>query len=99
MMPVSRYVNSKWNLFAGVVMLLLGGMIWFNPFDTLIALAFYIGISFIIAGLFYLVSAYELRFGWYLLVGSFDMLVGVVLISNLGITAASLPIIDRKSVV
>ena len=92
-MPVSSYVNSKWNLFAGVIMLLLGLVIWFNPFDTLVALAFYIGISFIFAGLFYLVSSYELRFGWYLLVGSCDLLVGVVLISNLGITASSLPII------
>lgn len=92
-MPVSRYVNSKWNLFAGVVMILLGVMVWFNPFDTLLAMAFYIGFSFIVAGMFYLISAYELRFGWYLLVGSFDMLVGVVLISNLGITAVSLPII------
>lgn len=92
-MPVSRYVNSKWNLFAGVVMMVLGLIIWFNPFDTLLALAFYIGLGFMIAGLFYLISAYELRFGWYLLVGSFDVLVGTVLISNLGITAASLPII------
>lgn len=93
MMPVSRYVNSKWNLFAGVMMIILGLIIWFNPFDTLLALAFYIGLGFIAAGVFYLISSYELRFGWYLLVGSFDILVGFVLISNLGITAASLPII------
>lgn len=92
-MPVSRYVNSKWNLFAGSLMILLGLVIWFNPFDSLLALAFYIGIGFICVGFLYLVSAYELRFGWYLLVGSFDILVGTVLISNLGITAASLPII------
>ena len=92
-MVISRYVNSKWNLFAGIVMMILGAFIWFNPFETLLALAFYIGIGFIFTGIFYLMSAYELRFGWYLLVGSFDTLVGVVLISNIGITAISLPII------
>ena len=89
----SLYANSKWNLFAGVIMIILGLVVWFNPFDTLFALAFYIGLGFIFAGVFYLMSAYELRFGWYLLVGSFDTLVGVVLISNIGITAVSLPII------
>jgi uncharacterized membrane protein HdeD (DUF308 family) len=92
-MVVAKYVNSRWNLFAGVVMILLGLVVWFNPFDTLLALAFYIGLGFIITGFLYLMSAYEQRMGWYLLVGSFDVLVGVVLISNLGITAVSLPII------
>lgn len=92
-MVVSRYANSKWNLFAGIIMVLLGAFVWFNPFDTLVALAFYIGLGFIFAGIFYLMASYDLRFGWYLLVGSFDTLVGVVLISNLGITAASLPVI------
>ena len=92
-MVVSRYVDSKWNLFAGIVMMMLGVFIWFNPFDTLLALAVYIGLGFVFAGIFYLMSAYELKFGWYLLVGSFDVLVGVVLMSNIGITALSLPII------
>lgn len=92
-MVVSRYVNSKWNLFAGILMMILGVFIWFNPFETLVALSFYIGLGFIFTGIFYLLSSYELRFGWYLLVGSFDTLVGFVLISNIGITAASLPII------
>ena len=92
-MVVSRYANSRWKLFAGIVMMLLGLFIWFNPFDTLLALAFYIGLGFVFAGVFYLMSAYELKFGWYLLVGSFDTLVGVVLISNIGITAVSLPVI------
>ncbi|MBE6467733.1 MAG: hypothetical protein E7004_03985 [Alphaproteobacteria bacterium] len=92
-MFVAKYVNGKWNLFAGIIMLLLGLMVWFNPFDTLLALAFYIGVGFIVTGFLYLMSAYEQRMGWYLLVGSFDVLVGVVLISNLGITAVSLPII------
>lgn len=92
-MVVSKYVNSKWNLFAGIIMMILGVFVWFNPFDTLLALAVYIGFGFIFAGIFYLISSYELRFGWYLLVGSFDILVGVVLMSNIGITALSLPVI------
>ena len=92
-MVVSRYADSKWNLFAGIVMIMLGVFVWFNPFDTLVALAVYIGLGFIFVGVFYLMSAYELKFGWYLLVGLFDVLVGTVLMSNIGITALSLPVI------
>ncbi len=85
--------SSKWNLIAGLVMLFLGGVIWVNPLDTMLALAFYIGLGFILAGIFYILASMNIRSGWYLLVGMLDLLVGGILVSNLGVTAASLPII------
>lgn len=92
-MSIAQHTTNKWNLIAGLIMLLLGGIILFNPFGTLLALAFYIGIGFIITGTFYIFSSMEIKSGWYLLVGTLDVVVGLILVSNLGITASSLPII------
>jgi uncharacterized membrane protein HdeD (DUF308 family) len=85
--------SSKWNLVAGIVMLFLGGVIWVNPLDTMLALAFYIGLGFVIAGIFYILASMNIKSGWYLLVGVLDLLVGGILMANLGVTAASLPVI------
>ncbi len=85
--------NARWNLVAGIVMLVLGLFIWFNPFGTMLALAAYIGIGFMLAGLFYIMAFAGIRSGWYLLVGVLDLLVGLILLFNLGVTAASLPVI------
>ena len=92
-MAIVKYRGNKWNLIAGVAMLVLGAFVWFNPFETMLALAFYIGIGFIFAGGFYVMSSVEIKSGWYLLVGALDLIVGVILTANLGVTAATLPII------
>lgn len=91
---VLSYNNpSLWRLVIGVIMILLGLYVWFNPVPSLVALALYIGIAFIVVGAGYIVSSFSYESGWELLVGLLDVLVGIVLVSNLGITAASLPII------
>ncbi len=88
-----RTKSSKWNLIAGLVMLFLGGVIWVNPLDTMLALAFYIGLGFVLVGVFYILASMNIKSGWYLLVGALDLLVGGILVANLGVTAVSLPII------
>ena len=85
--------RSKWNLIAGLVMLFLGGVIGVNPLDTMLALAFYIGLGFVLVGIFYVLASMNIKSGWYLLVGVLDLLVGGILMANLGVTAATLPII------
>ena len=95
-MAVTKFTKSntgRWNLVAGIIMLLLGVFIWFNPFGTMLALAFYLGIGFVLAGGFYIMSSIDIKSGWYLLVGVLDLIVGLILMANLGVTAASLPII------
>ena len=92
-MPAIKLKNAKWNLVAGIVMLILGLVIWFNPFGTMLALAAYIGIGFMLAGVFYVMASLDIKSGWYLLVGVLDLLVGLILLFNLGVTAASLPVI------
>ncbi len=82
-----------WHLVAGVIMALLGVFIWFNPAQTLLALALYIGIVFMVVGVGYFVASFSVRSGWYLSVGILDMLIGFILLANLGVTVVSLPII------
>ncbi len=88
-----RKTAGIWHLIAGILMALLGVFIWLNPAATLLALALYIGIVFIVVGAGYFAASFSFRSGWYLLVGILDILVGIVFVSNLGVSAASLPII------
>lgn len=88
-----RKTAGIWHLIAGMLMALLGVFIWLNPAATLLALALYIGIVFIVVGAGYFAASFSFRSGWYLLVGILDILVGIVFVSNLGVSAASLPII------
>lgn len=90
---ITKLKNPKWNLLAGVIMLLLGIFVWMNPFGTMLALAFYIGLAFVLTGVFYIMASMSIKSGWYLLVGLLDLLLGFILMSNLGITAATLPIV------
>ena len=82
-----------WHLLAGVIMVLLGVYMWFNPQITLMALALYLGIVFIIVGAGYFMASFSNDSGWYMLVGVLDVLVGVVFVANVGVTSISLPII------
>lgn len=84
---------SFWHLIAGIIMAALGVYIWFNPAVTLLALALYLGVAFLIVGAGYFAASFSYSSGWYMFVGLLDMLVGVIFIANLGVTAVSLPII------
>ena len=68
-----------WHLIAGIIMTLLGVYVWFNPF--------------IIVGAGYIAFSFSFQSGWYLLVGLLDIFVGIIFVSNLGVTAETLPII------
>lgn len=84
---------SLWHLVADIIMTLLGIYIWFNPMISLLGLALYLGIAFIVVGLGYISASFSFRSSWYLLVGILDLFVGIIFVANLGITAVSLPII------
>ncbi len=82
-----------WHLAAGVIMVLLGVYVWFNPLTSLLALALYLGVAFIIIGGVYIAASFSFESGWYLFVGILDIFVGLILAANLGITAETLPIV------
>ena len=78
---------------AGALMVVVGLFMWFNPAISLMALALYLGAALIIIGAGYVTSSLEADNGWWTCVGVLDVLIGIVLVSNMGITAATLPII------
>ena len=82
-----------WHLLAGVLMIILGFYVWFNPFVSLIALSLYVGAALIIIGAGYVVSSLSVESGWFMFVGLIDIIIGIILVANIGITAATLPII------
>lgn len=84
---------SIWHLIAGILMAVLGVYVWFNPEVTLVALALYLGVVFIAVGVGYFIASFSFDSGWYMVVGLLDILVGVIFVANLGLTAASMPII------
>lgn len=90
---INKMTCCIWHLVAGLIMVALGVYIWFNPAVTLVALALYLGVVFIIVGAGYISFSFSYKSGWYLLVGIIDILVGVIFVANLGLTAASMPII------
>ena len=84
---------ARWHLTAGVLMVVLGLCVWFNPLAGFLGLALYIGIAFLLVGAGYLAASFSFRSGWFLLVGLLDVFVGLILVANLGVTAATLPMI------
>lgn len=84
---------GKWHLFTGILMMLLGIFMCFNPVETLVAIALYLGIVFVVVGAAYFMASFSIKSGWYLAIGILDIIVGMIMISNLGLSVASLPII------
>lgn len=84
---------GMWHLLAGILMIILGTYVWFNPLVSLIALSLYIGIALMIIGAGYIGSSISIESGWFMFVGVIDIIVGIILVSNLGVSAVTLPVI------
>ncbi|MBQ8870921.1 MAG: DUF308 domain-containing protein [Alphaproteobacteria bacterium] len=82
-----------WHMLAGILMIVLGTYVWFNPFISLMALSLYIGVALIVIGAGYVASSMSLESGWFMFVGVIDVIIGIILVSNLGVSAVTLPII------
>ena len=94
MTEIKKNVKSRKGLiFSSIFMIIAGIMAWIFPDTALLAAAIYLGMMFLIGGFGYLADFYLLRSGWLLAMGLLDILVGGVLILNLGITADSLPML------
>ena len=97
-MCVDSLKTMRWTLITtGVIFIILGVLSLFYPLSSLLSLAFFIGIGFIIAGINHLVPYFTLRGdplrpGWLLPQGIIDILLGVVMLMNIGVTALMIPI-------
>lgn len=56
-----RPVIGIWHLIAGIIMAVLGIYVWFNPVVSLVALALYLGIAFIVVGAGYLAVSFSFQ--------------------------------------
>lgn len=85
--------NNILDLVIGILITVTGFYIWFHPLDTLILVALYLGIVFVLAGGVYIVEYFRKKQIKYLTYGIINAIVGVVLISNGALVATSLSII------
>lgn len=85
--------NSNWLLFVSLIMIVVGLYTWFHPVGAMMALALYLGIILILVGIGYLWAYSRWKNSWDLALGIIDILVGLVFVSNLGITAATIPVL------
>ena len=87
------YSMGVWHLLAGILTVILGLYIWLNPMVSLMAISLYIGVALIVIGIGYISTSLNFESGWYLFTGIIDIIIGAVLVGNLGVSAATLPII------
>lgn len=78
---------------SGVLMIAAGILAWVFPDTAILAAAIYIGFLFLISGGAYLTDFYYFRSGWLLATGLLDLILGIILVLNLGVTLASLPLV------
>lgn len=82
----------------GAIFIITGFMTFKYPLETMVSAALFLGVSIFVAGIFYMVAYFKEKSllpnpGWLLLQGILDILVGILLLSNIGVTTASLPYI------
>lgn len=80
-------------LFLGILMILAGVFVCFNPDTVLMAMALWLGVLFLMGGVGYLSAFATFKTGGLLALGLLDSLVGLILVSNLGVTAVTFPIL------
>ncbi len=85
-------------LLKGIILIVIAFYIIYNPVEALVAMAFYIGISLLLTGALTFIAAISLRkikdnWGWSMAEGILDIIFAVILLSNPGLTAATIPFI------
>ncbi len=83
---------SIWHLISGLIMLILGIVIWANPAASLLGMAFYLGLMLFLLGCGYITFSLSEYSGWYMVIGLFDVFMGLIFMTNLSLTAETLPI-------
>jgi uncharacterized membrane protein HdeD (DUF308 family) len=83
---------SIWHLISGLIMLILGIVIWANPTASLLGMAFYLGLMLFMLGCGYITFSLSEYSGWYMVVGLFDVFMGLIFMTNLSLSAETLPV-------
>ena len=88
-----KTTKSIWLLIVSLISIIAGIYILFNPETALMASAMIVGIGFMVMGCGYLLEYRQSRSYMYPVIGVLDILIGLILLTNLGVTAISMPII------
>ncbi len=80
-------------LLISLLLIICGIYVLFHPMTALLASALMVGIAFIILGIGYLYLYTQVKTYWALGLGILDLFIGIVFLSNMGVSAASMPII------
>ncbi len=90
--------NRYFQLFKGILLILLAILVFRSPGGTMLAWAVYIGIGMIVAGIVIVVQGFLARgvldnWGWRVFEGIIDIFFGFILMANPAVTAAVLPFV------
>lgn len=85
--------HRLWLLVVSVLLIGCGVYILLNPMTALIASALFIGITFIMMGIGYLIVFRYKKSYMHLSLGILDIIIGFIFLINLGITTISMPLI------
>lgn len=85
--------RNIWLLIIGILLVICGVYVLFNPVTALVASALTIGVILIVIGTGYLITFRQSDSYITLIMGIVDILIGILFLTNLGITAVSMPII------
>ena len=80
-----------WHLIAGIIMLILGVLVWTNPMSSLYAIAIYVGAILFILGCGYVTFSFSESSTWYFVIGLMDIFIGLIFLTNLGLYRQFLP--------
>ncbi len=92
-MPITFKQRNIWLLIIGILLVISGIYVLFNPVAALVASALTIGLILIVVGTGYLITFRQTNSYITLIMGILDILIGVLFLTNLGITAVTMPII------
>ncbi len=85
--------KRAWLLLVSLLTIALGVYVLFNPVEALLGLAIYIGFAFVLMGFGYLMIFQEFNNYAYLAISLLDIVVGILMLINIGLTTVTLPLI------
>lgn len=89
----SLFFKNLWLLLVSIILILSGIYVLFNPLNALIASTLFVGLLFVFIGTGYLLSFRQGDSYAILALGILDIFIGLLFLTNIGLSAATLPII------
>ena len=87
-------MKMRWNFYiTGVILILLGALTFKYPLEAIMTAGFFIGIGLVASGLNYFSGWYFFRLKRFIALGLLDLLAGVIMILQPGLSAFLMPFV------